>query len=140
MTTRLQKLARGADGRYFSADERAEFLGYAETLPRRFEAADAVAAQEEAILKAAVGELQNRYPNFAKYHDQGWAKCYRDLQLVLRHDVQALVLNDAQALEDRALLWLRTMLAANNLTPRFCADAFDLLREQARAHLAAEQF
>ena len=136
MTTRLLQLARSAEGRYFQPAEREQFLAYAEALPRRFAAATAVADHEEAILKATVTELQQRYPNFAKHHDQGWAKCYRDLQLVLRQDVQALVLDDVQRLEDTTLLWLRTMLAANNLTPQFCRDAFTLLREQVQAQLA----
>ncbi len=140
MSTRLLKLARTADGRYFQPEERDQFLAYADSLPRRFQTSEAVSQREEAIVSAVINEMQRRYPNFAKFHDQGWAKCYRDLQLVLRHDAQAVIIDDVQALDDRILLWLRSMLAANNLTPKFCHDAFGLLREQAQAQLPAESY
>ena len=84
--------------------------------------------------------MSKRYPNFTKYHDQGWARCYRDVQLVLRQDVQSMLLDDVRSLDDKILLWMRTTLAANNLTPGFCRDAFSLLREKLQDHLGAEEF
>ena len=140
MSNRLQTLAQSAVGRYFAPAEREQFLSEAGSLPRRFEASDALAGREEAALKATVSDLQQRYPNFAKHHDQGWAKCYRDMQVVLRQDALALVLDDVQWLEDTTLLWLRSMLAASNLTPKFCGDAFTLLREHVQAELTAEHY
>jgi hypothetical protein len=140
MTNRLHQLARVAEGRYFQPEERDQFLTYAGSVPSRFAAADALSEHEEAVLKATVGDLQQRYPNFAKHHHQGWAKCYRDLQLVIRQDAQALIFDDVQMLDDKTLAWLRTILAANNLTPQFCRDAFTLLRDHVKSRLGPEHY
>jgi len=140
MNARLTKMTHDANGRYLTADERAAFLEYANSVAERFRAADAVEKVEEAVVRGVVEEMTKRYPNFAKYHDQGWAKCFRDVQLVLRQDVQSMLLDDVRSLDDKILFWLRTALAANNLTPVFCRDAFSLLREGLQARLSADEF
>jgi len=140
MNTRMNKLLTSADGRYFTTDERQVLLAYAESLPRRFRAADQVEEKEEAVLRDVVGELQKRHADFTKYHDQAWARVYRDVQLVLRADVHAMVADDAGQLDDRILYWMRTMFAANSFTPAFVRDCFSLLRERVRGQMAAEDF
>lgn len=140
MTTRLAKLAAAAEGRYFTADERQQLLGFAAALPERLRHADAVEPKEDAVLRATIEELRGRYPNFHRFHDQAWAKCYRDLQLILRFDVQAMVLDDATWLDDRVLLWLRSILASCNFTPKFVRDTYEALRDQARKLLPADAY
>jgi hypothetical protein len=130
MTTRFAKLATAADGRYFTADERRQVLDYTDSLSRRFQAAEAVEQKEEAVIRTAVEELQKQYPNFAKYHDQGWARQFRDMQLVLRAAVQAMILDEVERLDDRILFWMRTMFDANNYTPAFVRDCFSQLRDR----------
>jgi len=139
MTTRLSKLATAADGRYFSADERRQIQDYAGSLQRRFDAAEAAEQKEESVLRSVVEEMQKKYPNFAKYHDQGWARQFRDLQLVLRAVVQAMILDDVSQLDDRILFWMRTMFAANNYTPAFVRDCFTRLRDRL-AEQVGDQF
>jgi hypothetical protein len=140
MNAQLTQITRDADGRYLTADERAAFLDFADSVPRRFRAADAAQQTEEGAVRGVVEEMTKRYPNFAKYHDQAWARCFRDVQLVLRQDVQSMLLDDVRSLDDKILLWLRTTLAANNLTPGFCRDAFSLLRDRLKDSLGAEDF
>ncbi len=130
MTTRLSKLATAADGRYFTADERRQILDYTDSVGRRIQAAEAIEQKEEALLRSVVEEMQKKYPSFAKYHDQGWARQFRDMQLVLRAAVQAMILDDVNQLDDRILFWLRTMFAANNYTPGFVRDCFTRLRDR----------
>ena len=140
MNSRLIKITHDANGRYLTAEERAAFLEYADSVAQRFQAADAVEKVEEAAVRGVVEEMTRRYPNFAKYHDQGWAKCFRDVQLVLRQDVQSMLLDDVRSLDDKILLWLRSTLAANNLTPGFCRDVYSLLRDNLQGHLGADDF
>jgi Phycobilisome protein len=140
MNARLNQIMHDANGRYLTAEERDVFLAYADSVPRRFHAADAVAKVEEGAVRAVVEEMTKRYPNYAKYHDQGWAKCFRDVQLVVRQDVRSMLLDDVRSLDDQILLWLRTTLAANNLTPGFCRDAYSLLRDKLKDHLGAEEY
>src|SRR5258706_14720058 len=118
MNACLSKLARTADGRFFSNDERQSFLTYADTLPRRIRAAEAVEQKEEEVVRNVVEQTQKRYPNFAKFHDQAWARQFRDIQLVVRADAQAMILDNVERLDDKRLYWLRTMSAANSYTPQ----------------------
>lgn len=140
MSLRLLKMAHAADGRYFQAEERRAILSFAQSLPGRVGLAESIEQQEEAVLRGVVEDLQKRYPNFSKFHDQGWARCFRDLQLVLRQDVQSMILDDVASLDDKVLLWLRTIFAANNYTPQFCRDCFTLLRERLQQQLARDTF
>jgi hypothetical protein len=140
MNSRMSKLLTSADGRYFTAEERQNVLALAESLPRRFQIAEQVEQKEESIIREVVGEMQKRYTDFAKYHDQAWARIYRDAQLVLRADVHAMICDDVARLDDRILYWMRTMFAANSFTPNFVRDCFSLLRERAQSQLAGEDF
>src|SRR5262245_13691658 len=140
MTTRLSKLATAADGRYFTAEERRQVQDYADSLKRRFEAAEAVEQKEETVLRSVVEEMQKKYPNFATYHDQGWARQFRDLQLVLRAVVQAMILDDVAQLDVRILFWMRTMFAANNYTPAFVRDCFTRLRDRLAEQAGGDPF
>jgi Phycobilisome protein len=140
MTTRLRKLATAADGRYFTADERRQIKDYTDYLHHRLDAADAVEQKEEAVLRSVIEEMQKKYPNFAKYHDQGWARQFRDLQLVLRCVVHAMILDDLGQLDDRILFWMRTMFAANNYTPAFVRDCFTRLRDRLAEQPGGDHF
>jgi hypothetical protein len=140
MTPRLARMLTAAGGRHLTPDERRELLDYAESVPRRVEAAEAVEEAEEAVVAGAVEELQRRYPNFERYHEQAWEKIGRDLALAARYAVQATLADDAELLDEQVLLWLRTVLAALNLTPGFVRDAFTLLRDGFRAALPADAF
>lgn len=140
MTTLANRLAIDADGRYYSADERRSLLTFAESLPRRLALAEAIEQREEALLRSVLDELQSQYPNFSRYHDQAWARQFRDTQLVLRSVVQAMVWDDPAQAEDRVLFWLRTMFAAYNYTPGFVRDCFSLLRDRLRAEVPPESY
>jgi hypothetical protein len=140
MNSRFSKIAQAADGRYFSAEERQTFRSFADSLPQRIGAAEAVEQKEEAVIRTVLEQLQQRYPNFAKYHDQAWARQFRDVQLVLRAGVQAMVFDDVHRLDDKMLYWLRSMFAASNYSPRFVRDCFESLREQMKASLKHEDF
>jgi Phycobilisome protein len=47
---------------------------------------------------------------------------------------------DLKVLEDKALFYLRSILAAYNVTPQFAREAFGRLRDRCREQLAAETF
>lgn len=140
MSALLTKLSIETDGRYFTAEERQSVLGLAEALPRRVRAAEQVEQHEESALRSALESVQPNYPNFATYHDQAWARQFRDAQLVLRAAVTAMVLDDPRQLDDRALFWMRSMFAANNYTPRFVRDTFTAVRDRLQEKLGGDEF
>lgn len=134
----LQRFAIEADGRYFSVEERTALRDFATSIPSRLAAMENIEKVEEAALRSAIEQLQGQYPDFARYHDQAWARHYRDLQLVLRAAAVAMVLDDPAEMEDRLLFWLRTMFAANQYTPEFVRDSVNRLRESLDERLDAE--
>src|SRR5579859_4844082 len=129
MNSRLRQILHDANGRYLTPDERDAWVAYAGSIVARFDAADAVEKAEDGVIRAVVEAVQQRYPNFAKYHDQGWARLYRDVQLVVRQDVHSMLRDDVRSLDDEMLRWLRSILASYNLTPGFCRDVFSILRD-----------
>lgn len=140
MSALLTKLTNDADGRYLTAQERQTVLDLADALPKRLRAAEQVEQVEESALRTALEDVQPQYPEFAKYHDQAWARQYRDTQLVVRAAVAAMVNDDPRQLDDRALFWARSMFAANNYTPTFVRDTFTAVRDRLRDKLGAEEF
>jgi hypothetical protein len=140
MNSQLTQLAFAADGRYFSGDERNQLVSFANAMPKRVAAADAVAQKEDAVIRAVIEQMQQRFPNFAKHHDQAWARQFRDVQLVLRADAQAMIFDDLRRLDDKVLYWLRTVFAASNYTPGFVRDCFESLRDQLRSKLNRDEF
>lgn len=140
MSTRLQNMARAAEGRYFTPDERRILREYAESVPQRLEAAERVEQNEESILAAVIEEIRQRRPEFATHRDQPWARLYRDLQLVLRSSTQALVCDDERLLDERVLYWLRSVAAASDVSPAFLGECYTALRERCRATLPESAF
>jgi Phycobilisome protein len=140
MNPPLSSIFRQSDGRYLTADERDQVLAYARDLPARVQAAQAVEAAERGLIDAVVGELRERYPRFERLFPNAWDRLAGDLRLVLRADTRAMLAGDLRVLEDKALFYLRSILAAYNVTPQFARDAFTLLRDQCRGRLAAEAF
>lgn len=140
MNTLLTEIVNASESRYMSREEQGRLMAYAETLPQRFRASAAVEQAEDEIVSTVIEKLKQAYPNFGKHHDQAWEKGTRDLQLVLRHVTQAMVLDDVQSLNERLLYWFRTILMGVNITPQFIRDSFTMLREACRDRVAAEDF
>lgn len=126
---------RAADGRYLTRDEQTKLLAAASGLPARFDAAEQIEAKEDRVIRGVLEQMRERFPNFEQHHDQAWAKGYRDVQLVVRHAAQAMTFDDVSLLEDRVLIWLRTILAASNLTPGFLRETYELVRDGFRKEL-----
>jgi hypothetical protein len=140
MTPPLNTILRQSDGRYLTADEREQVLAYARDLPARVQAAQAVESAEGDLTAAVVGELRQRYPRFERLFPNAWDRLADDLRLVLRADARAMIAGDLRVLEDKALFYLRSILAAYNVTPQFARDAFGVLRDRCRDKLGADAF
>jgi len=140
MNSRLFKLIHAGDSRYLTAEEQKEILSYTNTLPERFRIAAQVAEVEAAAVKRCIEETKKRYPNFERFHAQAWGKAYRDVQLTVRYNVQAMMLDDMKVLDEKLLFWLRTILASFNFTPQFNRDTYTYLRDAFKAGLPAAAY
>jgi hypothetical protein len=138
MIAQLQNLVHSAEGRYFHADERQALLDKAGSLPDRFHASDEVQEREEAIVRSVMDEMQQLHPESPAIHGPALAKTQNDVQLVLRFNVQAMILDDRHWLDERVLFWLRTILMAGNFSPQFSHDCFTLLRQQVAKNISPQ--
>src|SRR5689334_8069109 len=119
MSPPLTTILRQSDGRYLTAEEREQVLAYSRDLPARVQAAQDVEATEGKLIDSVVGELRGRYPRFERLFPNAWERFAADLRLVLRADARAMLAGDLRVLEDKALFYLRSILAAYNVTPQF---------------------
>src|SRR5204863_224627 len=85
--------------------------------PCRVGAGEEVESHEDAAVEAACTALRESYPQFGRVHPQAWDRLAHDLRLVLRADVRAMLADDANALDDNALHYLRSIWAAYQVTP-----------------------
>lgn len=140
MYSRMMKLVNATDNLYLTPAEQQQVLEYTQSLPRRFAAARQVEAKETEIVEHAMVQLRRLYPTFEQFHRDGWDKGFRDAQLVLRYNVQGMLMDDPDLATDKLLGWLRTLLAGLDLTPRLVRDTFTALREACRAKLPADAY
>jgi hypothetical protein len=131
---------RQSDGRYLSPEERDAVLAYARELPAAVSAGQDVEAHEGAVIAAAVAEMRDQFPRFDRLFTDAWDRLAADLRLVLRADVRAMLTGDLKVLEDKALFYLRSILAAYNVTPQFAREAFSRLRDRCRDKFSTETF
>jgi hypothetical protein len=134
------EVLRHSEGRYLTAEERERLLAFARDVPGRVRAGEEVEQAEGAVVAAACDELRENYPRFGRVHAQAWDRLAHDLRLVLRYDVRAMLADDARALDDKLLYYLRSVWAAYHVTPPFVRDALTLLRDRLRGRLSPESF
>jgi hypothetical protein len=140
MNPPLTTILRQADGRYLTADERALVLAYAQDLPARVRAAQEIEGLESNLIASVVDQLRGQYPRFERLFPSAWEQLAGDIRLVLRADVRAMLAGDLRVLEDKALFYVRSILAAYNVTPQFASDTFTVLRDRTRDRAGADTF
>lgn len=140
MYSSLMKTLNATDGRYLTPDEEKQVLGYAQTLPKRLELARIIEKHEREIVDGAVEKMRVAYPRFTQYHQLAWEKTFRDMQLVLRYNIQGLLMDDIEVGPEKLFYWLRTIVASFHITPQCMRDAYTFLREGVRKHVSADGF
>ncbi|MBL8794012.1 MAG: hypothetical protein JNM56_08905 [Planctomycetia bacterium] len=140
MYSRIMNVLNGLDSRYPTSEEEQEVLAYAESLPRRLDAANVVQQLEAQLIQEAIEQMKRRYPRFVTLHDRGWEKSYRDMQLCLRYAVQGMIVEDSEMPRRKLFIWLGTIIKAMGMTPKFAQDSYEILYEVSRQRLPAEVF
>ncbi len=140
MYSRLLKIVNNTDSRYLNAEEQAAVLKYAASLPARIDAAKHAERVEGEAIRLTIQAIKRRFPKFESYHERGWEKGVRDMQLVLRYAVQAMILDDPEAAEEKLYIWTKTIIAAFNITPGFVRDSYTIFRDTLREQLPASAY
>jgi len=138
MYSQLMKTLNASDGRYLTREEQEHVLAYCQSMPKRLQASAMVEQKELEIVHTVIEAMKRRYANFANLHDRAWEKGQRDVQLVLRYNVQGMIMDDFDMASDKLLFWFRTIVASTNMTPQFVRETYTFLREACKQKLPAD--
>jgi hypothetical protein len=107
----LSELFRAVESRHLTDDELAAYRAAAPEHADRAEAAAAIRAAEPKVVRGVVQGIFRLYP-YEEHHEYATAKCTRDVRYVSAYATQAMLMGDPQWLNDKLLLWLKTILQA----------------------------
>lgn len=140
MNNKILQIFFNASNRYLQDEEKKMFLGYANSVAKRLQVAEEVEEKESQAIDSCIEELKKKYPSLSNHYDSAWEKAFRDIQLVLRSDVHAMLQDDILYVEQKTLIWLRTILASFDMTPQLLRDTYTFLLEKMRESLTPESF
>jgi ABC-type multidrug transport system fused ATPase/permease subunit len=140
MLTQLNKLTIAADGRYATDEELTFLANYVRSYELRVQTYQKIQASEAVILQQVYNKMKTMDPAIFKFGNQDQtAKCKRDTLIVLRHSVVALLTNDADALQERFLMWLQTIVRGSASHQRASSITYTVMQEVVKQHLNATQ-
>jgi hypothetical protein len=136
----LAKIRAENPGRYLTGAEFAALEAEAPYLRLRIRAARAAEQQEVTVLKVTLESIFRRYDFASGRGGFGQEKCYRDVGLVYRHCVFAMLCDDRSMLENKLLIWMRTIVQSLNFPAETesIAATYTLLRKETLKRLSAE--
>lgn len=137
MNQRIMDMLHAAEGRYFSAAEKAALREFTLGLDARLAAMDEIAAKETVIVERTAREIFAAYPDMEKKYKNAMQTSVRDMTFVLRYAAQAMVRSDAQYLNDGLLTWLATMLKGVGLAGHLIEDTYKTMGLMANKELSA---
>lgn len=115
MNREMIELVRQFDRRPISEDDKETMLSYSRSVPLRIEAVQAVQAIEHSAIEEAVRQLQRNFASMEQRHVDPWDRTRRDMAIMLRVCCQGMLLDDFVFIEQRLIIWLRTMLTSSNV-------------------------
>lgn len=125
---------------YPTADERAAVENYLATVKARRAALDEVRRVAVPVIDKVIVRMRAMYPQFAKFHAQGFEKGHRDLVLLTSMCANAMFMGEHDTLHDMFTEWYRTVLKAVHVSPQFLKDTFAAWLDELRAGLSDESF
>lgn len=111
------ELFKQAEGRFFSDDELNFILSERPDLGPEVATARAVRPLASGVVKRVVTEIFAQY-DYEKLHELALAKCPRDVNYVVAYATQAMLAQDLGWLDDKLLIWLKTILQAFDFPER----------------------
>lgn len=126
----LRELFKGAEARHFNEEELASIQREHPELELELETARAVRECDVAIIGRVVKEVYSQYP-YDQHHDHANPKCIRDVRYVIAYACHAMIARDPKWLEDKLLIWLKTILQAFDFPDRVKSSAGVLFADKA---------
>ena len=126
---KLAELFRQAEGRHLNDEELEVVVTTLPELGREVEAARAARAVAVAVVKKVVAEVFAQYP-YEKAHEHAMAKCPRDVNYVVAYAALAMVSRDPGWLDNKLLIWLKTILQSFDFPERIKSSANALFADR----------
>jgi hypothetical protein len=113
---------RSSESRHFNDEELAAIESEHPELKPEIAAARAVREVDVAAIGRVVKEVFSQYP-YDQHHDHANPKCIRDVRYVVAYSCHAMIARDPRWLEDKLLIWLKTILQAFDFPDRMKSSA-----------------
>ena len=139
MLNQLTRLSQEADGRY-ATDQELQFLqDYLSSVELRTNAYIKISDQSEPILDKVKAKLDAANSKLFARGSRDLSDIWRrDVAIVLRCSIAAMLLNDLDWLRDSFLLWHRTIVNANR-TPHISKATYSVMPEVMKEYLNDEE-
>lgn len=108
---RLASIFTDAESRHFKDEELADIVAELPELEPLADTCKTIRSKDVAIINKVVKEVFSQY-DYVQNHDFASAKCPRDVRYVVTYACAAMLARDLQWLEDKLLIWLKTILQA----------------------------
>ncbi len=139
MLNQLTKLSIEADGRY-ATDKELEFIkNYLRSVDLRLSSYEKIRDEEEKILDRTKKKMDMQNPNLFTKGSKNLSSIWRrDVMIILRCSVAAMLVNDLDWLRDSLLLWHRTIVNANK-TQNISQATYNVMPEVLQEFLTVEE-
>ncbi len=126
---KLSELFQQAGGRHLKDEELELLLGEVPDLAPQVEAARTIRSIATGVIKKVVAEVFSQYP-YEKAHEYAQAKCPRDVNYVVAYASLAMLARDPEWLDNKVLLWLRSILQSFEFPDRVKSAANALFADR----------
>ena len=139
MLKQITKLTIEADGRY-ATDRELEFVeDYLSSADLRLSAYEKISEKSEEVLDKTKAMLDQKNPKLFTRETKDLSSIWRrDVAIVLRCSVAAMLINDLDWLRDSLLLWHRTIVNANK-TEHISEATYGVMPQVVEEYLTDEE-
>lgn len=114
---KLRQLCKPAEARHLTDEEMALIQDEVPETAPLITVARKIREMDVQIIKRVIEEVFSQYP-YDKHHEFANPKCTRDVRYVVAYCCHAMICKDPVWLEDKLLIWLKTILQAFDFPDR----------------------
>lgn len=140
MNSDIREMLSDAEGRYLEPEEQTVLMEYANSLEQRLIIMRDVQATENEIVESVVETVVDKHPEAIERHQQMRDKTARDVAMVLRYCVLAMVKDDPEYLEDQVLHWFRNVVVEAFEMTDYVDTAYATLIDEVERRLEPDDF
>lgn len=139
MLSQCESLVREIDCRYATDAELIFLLHYRKSYPKRFSLYKKIGQLEQAIVDSMYKEVRKKAPQILHSRKQDISsKWKQDALRTMRYCATAVLLDDANSLQNKYLLWFQTVMDAFN-SRHSCDITYAIMQEVVQQLFTAEE-